>query len=88
MLTYGKFLCYNKENQIGGGKMIDNRLYVCQLSEEMQEWIRTSVEQVLIQEGYNNVERAEILENVMSERLCNIEHVLNMDEMEKLYGRN
>ena len=68
--------------------MIDNRLYVCQLSDELQEWIRTSVEQVLIQEGYNNVERAEILENVMSERLCNIEHVLNMDEMEKLYGRN
>ena len=68
--------------------MIDNRLYVCQLSDELQEWIRTSVEQVLIQEGYNDVERAEILENVMSERLCNIEHVLNMDEMEKLYGRN
>ena len=68
--------------------MIDNRLYVCQLSDELQEWIRTSVEQVLIQEGYNDVERAEIMENAMSERLCNVEHVLDMKEMERLYGRD
>ena len=68
--------------------MIDNRLYVCQLSDEVQEYIRLNVEKVLIEGGYNQSERAEILEDAMNERLCNISHVLDMDEMERLYGRD
>ena len=62
--------------------MLNTQLYVCQLSHLAQDYIYNYVDEYLFDEGYDENTRKEALENVMCERLCNIDHVLDMDELE------
>ena len=62
--------------------MLNTTIYVCQLSKHVQDYIYNYVDEYLFDEGYSESKRKECLENVMCEKLCNINHVLNMDELE------
>ncbi|HBJ1645854.1 TPA: hypothetical protein LA462_000307 [Clostridium botulinum] len=55
-------------------------IFICQLSNENQNKIREVVKSYLIKEGYNNKQTNEILSNVMDDRLCNIEEIVNIQQ--------
>ncbi len=55
-------------------------IFICQLSNENQNKIREVVKSYLIKEGYNNKQTNEILSNVMNDRLCNIEEIVNIQQ--------
>ncbi|NFN06128.1 hypothetical protein FDB50_15595 [Clostridium botulinum] len=55
-------------------------IFICQLSNENQNKIREVVKSFLIKEGYNNKQTNEILSNVMDDRLCNIEEIVDIQQ--------
>ncbi|NFL43167.1 hypothetical protein FDB61_15880 [Clostridium botulinum] len=55
-------------------------IFICQLSNENQNKIREVVKSYLIKEGYNNKQTNEILSNVMDDRLCNIEEIVDIQQ--------
>jgi len=64
--------------------MLNTQIYVCQLDQSVQDYIYNYVDEYLFDEGYDENTRKEALENVMCEKLCNINHVLDMDELEAI----
>ncbi|NFI55904.1 hypothetical protein FDA48_05870 [Clostridium botulinum] len=55
-------------------------IFICQLSNKNQNKIREVVKSFLIKEGYNNKQTNEILSNVMDDRLCNIEEIVDIQQ--------
>lgn len=55
-------------------------LYVCQLSQSSQDYIKESVLKTL--SDYTQEEQMEIIENVMSDRICNVVEIINMKKCE------
>ena len=67
--------------------MINTNLYVCQLSDDIQKYIHDYAWEYLFNEGYNAIEIKEALENVMCDKIVNVEHVLDMEELEKMINK-
>lgn len=61
---------------------LNTTIFICQLPQDIQDYIQGYVWEYLFDEGYNAIEIKEALENVMSDRIVNVEYVLDMDELE------
>jgi len=57
---------------------IDSNSFVCQLSIENQNKVKKLVSEYLVKEGYNQKEIDETIENVMNDRLWNIEEAIDI----------
>lgn len=63
---------------------LDTNIFICQLPQDIQDYIQEYVWEYLFDEGYNAIEIEKSLENVMCDRLVNVENVLDMDELEDM----
>jgi hypothetical protein len=66
---------------------LNTTIFICQLPQDIQDYIQGYVWEYLFNEGYNAIEIKETLENVMCDRIVNVEHVLDMDELEKMINK-
>ncbi|WP_288326116.1 hypothetical protein [uncultured Clostridium sp.] len=54
-------------------------IFIAELSNENQEKIKKMIIEFLTTEGYENKKIQEIIENVMNERLCNLEEFIDIE---------
>lgn len=54
-------------------------IFIAELSNENQEKIKKMIIEFLTTEGYENEKIREIIENVMNERLCNLEEFIDIE---------
>ena len=59
---------------------MSSSIFICQLSQGKQNKIKKLVTKHLKAEGYENNKINEIIENVMSDRLVNIEEVVDISQ--------
>jgi hypothetical protein len=59
---------------------MNSSIFICQLSQVKQNKIKNLVSKHLIAEGFENDKIQEIIENVMSDRLVNIEEVVDINQ--------
>lgn len=62
-------------------------MYICQLSDIQQSYIKRSISRKLYQLGYKGIEHKEILQNGMDGKICDIEDTINLDKYYKKFGR-
>jgi len=62
--------------------MLNTHIYVFELEQHVQDYIYNYVDEFLTYEGHSLDVRTKALAEVMDEKLCNISHVLDMDELE------
>lgn len=55
-------------------------IFICQLPKQKQKQIRIMCNSYLKIEGYNEEEIREIIDNVMDERLCLLENILDVNQ--------
>lgn len=58
---------------------MNSNIFVCELSKDNQDKIKSLVHKYLNEEGYDEESIQEIIENVMLERLWNIEEIINIE---------
>lgn len=58
---------------------MDSTIFICQLKEENQSKIKKLVNKYLTDEGYDNKDIEEITLNVMSDRLCLLSEVMDIE---------
>lgn len=54
-------------------------IFIAELSNDNQEKIKKMIIEFLTTEGYENKKIQEIIENVMNERLCNLEEFIDIE---------
>ena len=59
---------------------MNSSIFICQLSQAKQNKLKKLVTKNLVSEGFDNDNINEIVENVMSDRLANIEEVVDISE--------
>ena len=59
---------------------MNTNIFICQLSQQKQDLIQRRVKQYLINEGHTKDYTQEVIENVMSDRLVNLEEVININQ--------
>jgi len=60
---------------------MNSSIFICQLSQGKQNKIKKLVTNHLIAEGFENDKIDEIIENVMSDRLVNVEEIVNINNL-------
>ena len=53
-------------------------MYICQLSEEQQSYIKRAISRKLYQLGYKGAEHKEILQNGMDSKLCDVSDTIDL----------
>ena len=53
-------------------------MYICQLSDEQQLYIKRSISRKLYQLGYKGAEHKEILQNGMDSKICDITDMVDL----------
>ena len=62
-------------------------MYICQLSDEQQDYLKRSISRKLYQLGYNGAEHKEILQNGLDSKLCDISDTINLDKFYKKFAK-
>ena len=62
-------------------------MYICQLSEEQQSYIKRAISRKLYQLGYNGAEHKEILQNGMDSKLCDITDTIDLMGYYRTFGK-
>ena len=55
-------------------------IFICQLSQSKQDLIQRRVKQYLTNEGHDKEYIEEVIENVMVDRLVNLQEVMNINQ--------
>ena len=55
-------------------------MYICQLPDNQQLYIKRAISCKLYQLGYKGVEHKEILQNGMDSKICDISDAINLDK--------
>ena len=58
---------------------MDSSIFICELTQVKQNKVKKLVKRYLVSEGFDNDKVDEIIENVMSDRLVNIEEVVDIN---------
>lgn len=58
---------------------MNTTIFIAELSNENQEKIKKMIIEFLTTEGYENKKIQEIIENVMNERLCDLEEFIDIE---------
>ena len=59
---------------------MNTSIFICQLSQSKQDLIQKKVKRYLTLEGHDKEYIEEIIENVMADRLVNLEEVININQ--------
>ena len=59
-------------------KLINASIFVCQLSEPQQRYIRKKMIEYLTKEGYNKKYIDECINNVIDDRVINVEDIIKI----------
>ena len=62
-------------------------MYICQLSDEQQLYLKRAISRKLYQLGYKGVEHKEILQDGMGSKLCDLIDTVNLDKFYKKFGK-
>ena len=62
-------------------------MYICQLSDEQQAYIKRSINRKLYQLGYKGIEHKEILQNGLDGKLCDLSDTIDMGKFYKKFGK-
>lgn len=60
-------------------------LYVVQLPQEQQDYIKRALNRMLYRNGYKGREHKELLDNAMSEKVCNLSDAINLRKFYKKF---
>lgn len=61
-------------------------MYICQLPNEQQAYIKHSISRKLYQLGYKGIEHKEILQNGMDGKICDIEDTIDLGKFYKKFN--
>ena len=61
-------------------------MYICQLSDEQQSYIKRSISRKLYQLGYKGIEHKEILQNGMDGKLSDLSDTIDMGKYYKKFN--
>ena len=61
-------------------------MYICQLPQEQQAYIKRSISRKLYKLGYKGIEHKEILQNGMDSKLCDIEDTIDLGKYYKKFN--
>ena len=59
---------------------MNTSIFICQLSQQKQDLIQRRVKQYLTNEGHDKEYIEEVIDNVMADRLVNLEEVINIKQ--------
>ena len=59
---------------------MNTTIFICQLSQQKQSLIKKKVKQYLTLEGHTKDYISEVMDNVMSNRLVNLEEIININQ--------
>lgn len=59
---------------------MNTSIFICQLSQQKQELIQKKVKRHLTLEGHTKDYIQEVIENVMADRLVNLQEVININQ--------
>ena len=59
---------------------MNTNIFICQLSQQKQDLIQRRVKQYLTLEGHTKDYIQEVIENVMADRLVNLQEVMNINQ--------
>ena len=62
-------------------------MYICQLSDEQQDYLKRSISRKLYRLGYKGAEHKEILQNGLDSKLCDITDTIDLDKYYKKFGK-
>ena len=62
-------------------------MYICQLSDEQQAYIKRAISRKLYQLGYKGAEHKEILQNGMDSKLCDITDTIDLRGYYRKFGK-
>lgn len=60
---------------------MNTTVFICQLSETKQNYIKKKITEYLTNEGYSEEYIDECIDNVMDDRLVNVEEIININEL-------
>ena len=60
---------------------MNTNIFICQLSQSKQDLIQKKVKRYLTLEGHTKEYIEEVIENVMVDRLVNLEEVININQV-------
>ena len=59
---------------------MNTTIFICELSQQKQDLIQRRVKQCLINEGHDKDYIQEVIDNVMSNRLVNLQEIINIKQ--------